>query len=113
MNQFDSIEDALIFCNKQPDPVACLHGIVNQAMVDKEYGFARELLEAGEEQHEYMVEITRTEPIIAYRTAVGVGPEHLSRRALSIKWQDAAGDIDFTQEKACEPAYEVAITTRI
>jgi len=110
---FDSIADALNFINRQTAPLAALREIVHQAMVDNEYGFARELLEAGEEQYEYEVEIVRTETSIAYRTAVGVGPPHLHRPVIVKKWQDAAGDIDFNQEKACITAYQVALNTRI
>jgi hypothetical protein len=111
---FESVEDALNYANHQPDPVAALRGMVNQAMVDDEYSFARELLEQGEEQHEYQVEIIRTEPRVAYRTARGVGPDHLCRESLVARFADTvAPDIDFNGEKSSEPIYEVVLTERI
>lgn len=111
---FESVDDALNYANHQPDPVAALRGIVNQAMVDNEYAFARELLEQGEEEHEYQVEIIRSSPKVAYRTAKAVGPNHLCRESLIARFIDTvAPDIDFNEEKSLDPVYRVVLTERI
>jgi hypothetical protein len=110
---FASIADALQFINLQPDPIIALHSVVNQAMLDDEYGFAHELLAFGKEQQDYKIEITRSEPRTIFRTVKGVGPEVMCRDHLESKWHERAGDIDFSNVRKGEPEYTVEITGRV
>ncbi len=113
MSNNTAAQDALRFINQQPNPVAALHNAVNLLMEEGHYGTARELLELGEERHEFEVTITRTEPRYVTRTSVALGPAALAWAHTHEKWHNVAGDIDFSQEKACDPVYDIQLNPRI